>query len=94
MANFCFSMSFFQVKNQLNPSASLFRRKIFKLGDQILFFRSFLLKLICLCISDDLEIEDVQLKYKKRGGEIWVSLDQYKLSSPSNSKTPSNAKQD
>ena len=58
-----------------------------------------------MCISDDLEIEDVQLKYKKRGGEIWVSLDQYKLSSPSpekmsshlqtsNSKTPSNAKKD
>ena len=47
--------------------------------------------LICLCISDDLS-EDVPLKYEKRGGEVWVSLDQYKLSSPSNSKTPSNVK--
>ena len=47
-----------------------------------------------MCISDDLESEDVQLKYEKRGGEIWVSLDQYKLSSPSNSKTPSSAKKD
>ena len=58
-----------------------------------------------MCISDDLKSEDVQLKYEKRGDEIWVSLDQYKLSSPSpeklsshlrtsNSKTPSNAKKD
>ena len=41
-----------------------------------------------------MEIEEVQLKYKKRGGEIWVSLDQYKLSSPSSSKTHSNSKKD
>ena len=39
-----------------------------------------------LCVSDDLDGEDVQLKYEKRGGEIWVSLDQYKLSSPSPEK--------
>ena len=38
--------------------------------------------------------EDGPLKYEKRGGEVWVSLDQYKLSSPSSSKTPSNAKKD
>ena len=48
-----------------------------------------------MCISDDL-IEDVPLKYaglkyEKRGGEVFVSLDQYKLSSPSCSKTPSNS---
>ena len=39
--------------------------------------------------SDDFEDEDVQLKYEKRGGEIWVSLDQYKLSSPSPEKLSS-----
>ena len=39
--------------------------------------------------SDDFEDEDVQLKYEKRGGEIWVSLDQYKLSSPSLEKLSS-----
>ena len=58
-----------------------------------LFLGSILLKLICFCISDDLS-EDVSLKYEKRGGEVWVSLDQYKLSSPSSSKTPSNSKKD
>ena len=42
-----------------------------------------------MCISDDLNNEDVQLKYEKRGGEIWVSLDQYKLSSPSPEKLSS-----
>ena len=28
--------------------------------------------------EDDWKSEDVQLKYEMRGGEIWVSLDQYK----------------
>ena len=46
-----------------------------------------------MCISDDLS-EDVPLNYEKRGGEVWVSLDQYKLSSLSSSKTPSNSKKD
>ena len=46
-----------------------------------------------MCISDDLS-EDVPLKYEKRGGEVWVSLDQYKSSSLSSSKTPSNSKKD
>ena len=67
-------MSGVSVKNQINPSESLFHEKIFKLGDQLLFVGQFYyLKLICLCISDD-----VQLKYEKKGVEVWVSLDQYK----------------
>ena len=42
--------------------------------------------IVVFTFSDDFEDEDVQLKYEKRGGEIWVSLDQYKLSSPSPEK--------
>ena len=42
-------------------------------------FRSIFFKHFYLCVSDDLEGEDVQLKYEKRGGEVWVSLDQFKL---------------
>ena len=48
-----------------------------------------------MCISDDLSkdvpLKYAGLKYEKRGGEVLVSLDQYKLSSPSCSKTPSNS---
>ena len=45
--------------------------------------------IVVFTFSDDFEDEDVQLKYEKRGGEIWVSLDQYKLSSPSPEKLSS-----
>ena len=51
------------------------------------YFSSILLSVFTF--SDDFEDEDVQLKYEKRGGEIWVSLDQYKLSSPSPEKLSS-----
>ena len=57
--------------------SSFFKWK-YQIGKSTFIFWLILLKLICFCVSDNLEIEDVKLKYKKRGGEVWVSLDQYK----------------
>merc|ERR1712051_436499 len=42
-------------------------------------------------LSEDVPLKYAGLKYENRGGEVFVSLDQYKSSSPSCSKTPSNS---